>query len=342
MSDGGPARPCFRCLSLDIVTDTTRGDVICRGCGEVLTERLIDSSAEWRSFEEDEGRPAEGQRAERPSGAYGLSQTVFTGGTEAQRTAMQRAQQEVENKVEVKILHNLEIVKNICARLNLKGNTIDAACSIFGQAISECKTRYQVEPLAAAAVYVACRSEGFPRTLHEVFLVSEVPKKKINKIQSEITKELRIETDRVTPESLVTRIASSAKLNVHVVEFAKRMCGVVAESLIMEGKPPQLVAAAVIVISATLKNIESSSSRPLALQAVADASFVSMDKIGRAYKLIREYSESVLGAMDTSVTKIPPFEELLRSNERLLEAARGAKTDAATGSSSGANKRVRR
>lgn len=172
-------------------------------------------------------------------------------------------------------------------------------------------------------MYVACRSEGFPRTLHEVFVASDVPKKRINKIQSEITKELQIQTERVTPESLITRIASGAKLNLHVVELAKRMCGVIAESLIMEGKPPQLIAAAVIIISATVKNIESSASRPIALQAVADASFVPLENIGRAYKLIREYSVSVLGATDTIVTKIPSFEELVRSNDRLLEAARG-------------------
>lgn len=34
--------------------DTTAGEVICRECGVVLGERLIDDGAEWRTFNNDD------------------------------------------------------------------------------------------------------------------------------------------------------------------------------------------------------------------------------------------------------------------------------------------------
>lgn len=43
--------PCLVCLC---VADTRMGEVVCRTCGIVLGDRMIDDGAEWRSYNTDE------------------------------------------------------------------------------------------------------------------------------------------------------------------------------------------------------------------------------------------------------------------------------------------------
>ncbi len=45
---------CPECGSLDVILDETRGEHICRNCGTVVSEKLIDDGPEWRAFTAEE------------------------------------------------------------------------------------------------------------------------------------------------------------------------------------------------------------------------------------------------------------------------------------------------
>jgi len=45
---------CKECGSDDLVEDHAQGDVICRNCGLVAAERIVDLGSEWRNFENDD------------------------------------------------------------------------------------------------------------------------------------------------------------------------------------------------------------------------------------------------------------------------------------------------
>ena len=47
---GVMARTCPSCSATDIVTDYSAGDVICRSCGLVIGDHVIDDQIEWRTF----------------------------------------------------------------------------------------------------------------------------------------------------------------------------------------------------------------------------------------------------------------------------------------------------
>lgn len=47
---GVMSQTCPSCHAGDIVTDYSAGDVICRGCGLVLGDHVIDDQIEWRTF----------------------------------------------------------------------------------------------------------------------------------------------------------------------------------------------------------------------------------------------------------------------------------------------------
>ena len=45
---------CPECGSTDVVLDQTRGEHICRECGTVVEDKLIDDGPEWRAFTAEE------------------------------------------------------------------------------------------------------------------------------------------------------------------------------------------------------------------------------------------------------------------------------------------------
>ena len=47
---------CHECFSFDVVTDFAAGDVVCTACGVVLSDRIIDETAEWRNLPNDENK----------------------------------------------------------------------------------------------------------------------------------------------------------------------------------------------------------------------------------------------------------------------------------------------
>lgn len=53
---------CTYCSSTDIITDHATGDTVCRGCGVVASERLLDASQEWRSVSNGERLAADQSR----------------------------------------------------------------------------------------------------------------------------------------------------------------------------------------------------------------------------------------------------------------------------------------
>ncbi|WP_243669211.1 hypothetical protein [Vulcanisaeta sp. JCM 16161] len=45
---------CPNCGSTDIVFDPERGELVCRHCGLVIEEHVMDLGPEWRAFSGDE------------------------------------------------------------------------------------------------------------------------------------------------------------------------------------------------------------------------------------------------------------------------------------------------
>lgn len=64
---GRQADACQQCGGMDLITDYGRGDVICRGCGEVMVGGLLDDGAEWRTFANETGEGKGPNRAEKNS-----------------------------------------------------------------------------------------------------------------------------------------------------------------------------------------------------------------------------------------------------------------------------------
>jgi transcription initiation factor TFIIIB Brf1 subunit/transcription initiation factor TFIIB len=78
---------CQYCGGSDVVTDYAAGDIVCRGCGSVLGERLISEEAEWREYDDDDrGGSGDAARA-----SYSDSSTYIVGGNPTLCKSLNRA-----------------------------------------------------------------------------------------------------------------------------------------------------------------------------------------------------------------------------------------------------------
>lgn len=127
-----PIQPCGRCSGIDVVSDTSSGDIVCRSCGEIQASRIIDYSAEWREFAEDNrGTNGSSARSSLTADKFGSSGTEFSGGvSESARAALVKAQMQVTDKRELKIGRTAILISNIGSTLHLTRRIMVSAIMI--------------------------------------------------------------------------------------------------------------------------------------------------------------------------------------------------------------------
>lgn len=112
--------PCIRCRSLEVYTDTAAGDVICRACGEIQADRIIDERQEWRDFD-DAGENLNRARAScQQDRVIGTTSTYFVGGpSEAGCKLLAKYQILTTEKTELQLVKVAELIADVGSKLNL-------------------------------------------------------------------------------------------------------------------------------------------------------------------------------------------------------------------------------
>ena len=121
-----PAREplCHRCAGRDLVTDLKTGDVVCRGCGEIQHDRVIDRSDEVRTFSEDDSNKLRESRTSGiPENGLRPNKTVFVGGSarvgSAYCSSLNRSTELTERAEEKTAAVLASHIEKICNALNL-------------------------------------------------------------------------------------------------------------------------------------------------------------------------------------------------------------------------------
>lgn len=111
---------CFRCGANDLVLDYKAGDVICRSCGEVINDRVIDEGNEVKFYMNDDD-PHKSSRSSGFSESIGSLQTSFVTNSESVKRTLERAQKFSSDKKELQALAHMNIVSEMCSKMNLIG-----------------------------------------------------------------------------------------------------------------------------------------------------------------------------------------------------------------------------
>jgi len=259
---------CPECKSSRLMSDPSRGEVVCNDCGLVVHHNTIDPGPDWRAF--DSEQIAKRSRTGAPMTYLihdkGLSTVIdwrdqdYSGRAipsknRAQLFRIRRWQQRirVSNAKERNLAIALTELNKISSKLSLPRNVRETAAVIYRKAVEKGLIRGRsIEGVSAGTIYAACRQCKVPRTLDEIAEATRMDRKEIGRVYRYLCRELEINLNPTTPLDYIPRFCSELKLNQDVQSKAIEILVKVTDMQLTSGRGPMGVSAAAIYIASVL------------------------------------------------------------------------------------------
>jgi transcription initiation factor TFIIB len=237
-------------------------------CGYVIAAKIADRGPEWRAFDDE-------QRAKRTRVGAPLTYTIhdkglstmidwhdrdiygkgLSPGQKAQVYRLRKWQRRirVSDATERNLAFALSEITKIANNLNLPKNILETASLIYRKAVKERLIRGRsIQGVTSAAVYLACRQCGLPRTLEEIAQASNVNKKEAGRSYRFLIKELNYFIPPLKPSQYITKFSNQLTMQGKVEEIAHKILSAAKELKLTSGRGPTGIAAAASYIASVL------------------------------------------------------------------------------------------
>jgi len=282
-------KKCPECGGINLFWNKEKGEIICRDCGLVVEDKMVDFGQEWREFDGENadkmrrtGAPMSYTQFDQGLGTdVGKKSDLYQLGGKAKNKffRLRKWQQRISTAIERNLKLALSELKRVSSYLKLPSSVEEESARIYTLAVQKGLVRGRsMESVVAGALYAACRRHDVPRTLDELADASNIEKKEIGRTYRFITRELGIKILPSNPSDYIPRFASSLKLSaetqskaVEIIESAQRI-------ELTSGRGPTGIAAAALYVAALI-NGEKRTQRE-----VADVAGVTEVTIRNRYK----------------------------------------------------------
>jgi transcription initiation factor TFIIB len=255
---------CPSCLNVKIVTDQNTGELFCSKCGLVLTDKITDTGAEWRSFSSDEGNKARtGAGTSIRMHDMGLSTVIGAANKDSTgkplsasvKSSIERlrtwdSRSQANSSADRNLRQALNEMDKLKDKLALNDAVIEKAAYIYRKAMERKLVRGRsIHGLVAACLYAACRNTETPRTLDDISHGINIRRKDVARCYRLLFRELELKMPVVDPVKGVARIASIAGLSEKCKRNAIVMLNKAKKVGAVAGKDPMGIAAAALYLS---------------------------------------------------------------------------------------------
>lgn len=237
-------------------------------CGYVIAAKIADRGPEWRAFDDE-------QRAKRTRVGAPLTYTIhdkglstmidwhdrdiygkgLSPGQKAQVYRLRKWQRRirVSDATERNLAFALSEITKIANNLSLPKNILETASLIYRKAVKERLIRGRsIQGVTSAAIYLACRQCGLPRTLEEIAQASNVNKKEVGRSYRFLIKELGFTIPPLKPSQYITKFSNQLTMQGKVEEIAHKILVAAKELKLTSGRGPTGIAAAASYIASVL------------------------------------------------------------------------------------------
>ncbi len=284
---------CPSCGSNNLYPDTRRGELVCKKCGSIVKERIVDPRQEWRefNFEQMESRRRVGSPLTSTRHDKGLSTTIGTRSDIQNLPLSQRRkyyrmnkwQGRISTAIERNLKFALSDLRRTSSILKLSRIVEEGSAHIYEKAARKGLVRGRsMESVVAGAIYASCRSHNVPRTLGEISAAFGLDKKEIGKTYRFICRQLGMRILPTSPMDYVYRFSSELNLNPETTTKAVEILKSALKKEITSGKGPMGIAAAALYVAALLTGQKRTQ------REVADVAGVTEVTIRNRYKELLE------------------------------------------------------
>ena len=251
---------CPECGCQDIIHDHQRGELVCTGCGMVLSEGIFDHRPGVRAFtqEERERRCTNGLPLSQMLPDYGLSTTVSrrVNGSALSPERMERIGRIMRlNSHSSWRRRNFTIafteVRRLAEKLSLPGHIKETSAIFYRKAFKHDLLRgHSIKAMVAACIFAACKTMGFPVTFDNILRASGEEERVIKRCYVLLVSTLDLKPRKTSLTQLVPRFANALGLTPMTEGRATEYLALASERLSLSGKDPKGYVAAAIYLAA--------------------------------------------------------------------------------------------
>ena len=259
---------CPDCGSKSLKRDNERGEVVCRSCGLVVEEDMVQEGPEWRAFDSEQraSRARTGAPLKYMSPNKGLVTEIdqynrdIRGGKIApsQQAQLYRMRKwhkraSISNSIERNLAIALTELNRVASHLGLPESIRESGALLYRKCVEKGLIRgRQIESVVSAVLYAICRQYGIPRTLDEISSVAEISKKEIGRTYRLVTQELNLKIPLTNPRFYISRFITELKLSGETQEKAVDLLDQAVAKGLISGRGPMGVAAAAVYIASVM------------------------------------------------------------------------------------------
>ncbi len=247
-----------------MVTDQNTGELFCSKCGLVITDKIVDAGAEWRSFSNDEGNKARtGAGTSLTMHDRGLSTVIGAANKDATgkplsagvKSSIERlrtwdSRSQAHSSADRNLRQALNEMGKLKDKLALTDAVVEKAAYIYRKSMEKKLVRGRsIQGLVAACLYASCRNTETPRTLDDIAKGINIRRKDVARCYRLIYRELELKMPVVDPVKGVSRIASIAELSEKSKRKAIKILNQAKDDGIVAGKDPMGIAAAALYLA---------------------------------------------------------------------------------------------
>jgi transcription initiation factor TFIIB len=272
MNSGGfsmvTSAACPECDSKRLIRDYEKGELLCSGCGLIISENIADMGPEWRAFDAEQKekkarggapmkymRPNKGLVTEIDQYNRDIRGARISSKKQAQLYRMRKWHKRVSiaTSMERNLVIALSELDRVASSLGLPDSIKESSALLYRKAVkAELIRGRRIESVVSAVVYAICRLHGIPRTLDEIARVSGIEKKEIGRSYRFLKAGLSIEVPLTDPAEYVTKFATALKLGGQVQEDAVKLIKKATKQGLISGRGPTGVAAASLYIASAM------------------------------------------------------------------------------------------
>jgi len=261
----GYIKKCPECESINLILNKDRGEMICRDCGLVVEERMVDLGQEWTEFDSDQaakrrrtGAPMSYTKFDRGLGTdIGQKADIYRlGGKERNKFfRLRKWQYRISTAIERNLKLALAELKRVASFLKLPKSVEEESARVYTMAVQRGLVRGRsMESVVAGALYAACRRHEVPRTLDELSEASGIDKKEIGRTYRFVTRELGMRILPSNPVDFIPRFASNLRLSPETQSTAVEILEKAQDAELTSGRGPTGIAAASLYVAALMNN----------------------------------------------------------------------------------------
>ena len=286
-------KKCPECGGINLFWNKDKGEVICKDCGLVIEDKMVDFGQEWREFDSSgaskrrTGAPMTFTQFDQGLGTeVGTAGDFYKLGSKKDRNKffrLRKWQYRISTAIERNLKLALAELKRVSSFLKLPKSVEEEAARIYTLAVQRGLVRGRsMESVVSGALYAACRRHEVPRTLDELSEASGIEKKEIGRTYRFVTRELGISILPSNPADYIARFASALKLTAETQSKAIEILEMAQKAELTSGRGPTGIAAAALYVAA-LTHGEKKTQRE-----VADVAGVTEVTIRNRYKELLE------------------------------------------------------